>query len=207
MGSGGKEHLRRPLHGKFNDMRICDKANAIIKRVCTCVEVRQKIIDDTIEGKLTIAEFICSLEDIGLNAAEVIKLCKVKSKNPIPSSCKHSPDLAQEDENTRESQAQAIEDAAWEALHEKLEYAITPSSITFEQLAEMLGDPKKSSGTSSIPQSVLTAVPHLVTLQENVLEDSHILWTWYLHQEYAKKKVVDSLISLGQLEPLKEPVF
>ncbi|KNZ82128.1 hypothetical protein J132_07971, partial [Termitomyces sp. J132] len=122
----------------------------------------------------------------------------------------HSPDPAQGDENTRESQAQAVENAAWEALHKRLEHTIIPqvpsSLITLEQLAEMLGDPKKSLGISSIPQLVLTAVPHLVTLQENVLEDSHILRMWYLHQEYAKEKMVNSLISLGQLQPLKESI-
>ncbi|KAG6883876.1 hypothetical protein C0993_003184 [Termitomyces sp. T159_Od127] len=110
----------------------------------------------------------------------------------------------------RDAQAKAVEVAAWEALQERLAHAMGPTpvapAVTIEQLAELLGDPKKTTEASPIPQSTLTAVLHLASLQNKVSEDPHISCTWYLRHEYSKEKVVDSLISLGQSQPLKEPI-
>ncbi|KNZ71578.1 hypothetical protein J132_08089 [Termitomyces sp. J132] len=113
--------------------------------------------------------------------------------------------------NTGNSQARAVEEAAWEALRSKLEQAVTPvtvtSTISFEQLAELLGEPKKPVGSALIRQSLLLAVLHLALLQGKTAKDPHITQTWYLHQQYAKEKMVDYLINLTQSQILKDPIL
>ncbi|KAG6874245.1 hypothetical protein C0993_000776, partial [Termitomyces sp. T159_Od127] len=67
-------------------------------------------------------------------------------------------------------------------------------------------DLHKPSETSSIPQSLLDVAPHLAKLQSQVSADLHIAKTWELRQEYGKERIVDSLIDLGQLQRVKDPI-
>ncbi|KAG5724681.1 hypothetical protein E4T56_gene3738 [Termitomyces sp. T112] len=165
--------------------------------VLTLAEACQKLVDDTVERKLSVSELIQLLRDYGLNAAEAhnhveeaqqrIHLQIAKSRQPnLPSQ------------------------AAWEALRAKFEQAATSSvstpTITIDQLAELLGKPKKPVGSTLVPQSLLSTVPHLALLQGKTADNPHIAKTWYLHQQYAKEKVVDSLINLGQSQALKDPI-
>ncbi|KAG5335800.1 hypothetical protein C0989_000297, partial [Termitomyces sp. Mn162] len=80
-----------------------------------------------------------------------------------------------------------------------------PPTITIDQFAELLDEPKKLIRPALIPQSLFSAIPHLALLQGKNTDDPHISRTWYLHQQYAKKRVVDSLINLGQSQALKDP--
>ncbi|KAG6863404.1 hypothetical protein C0993_011679, partial [Termitomyces sp. T159_Od127] len=189
----------------------------IIESTAARADACQKLIDEAVEGRLAVPEFIQALKGLGLNAAEArdhvdevtqrIELRNAKSRAPNPQQDPSGEEA--EDENTGESHARAVEAAAWEALQERLEHACAPRTaapITTDQLAELLGDSRNVAGASAIPQSVLSAVPHLVDLQNKVSDDPHISRTWYLRHEYTKEKVVDSLISLGQSQPLKEPI-
>ncbi|KAH0589280.1 hypothetical protein H2248_005043 [Termitomyces sp. 'cryptogamus'] len=126
-------------------------------RLCTRAEACQKLVNDTVDGK-----------DYGLNAAEAhdhveevqqrINIRNAKSKQPDPLSCESSPP----------SQVQAAEEAAWEALQARCEQVdiptSSPSSITIQQLAELLSEPKRSIGSALIPQSLLSAVLHSAVL-------------------------------------------
>ncbi|KAG6864000.1 hypothetical protein C0993_009665 [Termitomyces sp. T159_Od127] len=173
-----------------------------IKMVQNRTKMCQKFINDVVNGRLTICDFIQSSKDIGFNAAKAqdhveevtqrIELHRAKVRHPGPPLRETTPNLGSGKENTRESQSHAIEQAAWKFLHERLKHALVPqaqpTSLMIEQLAKLLGEPKKSPGTSTIPQFLLTAVPHLAVLQNKVLDDPHILRTWYLCQEYSKKK-------------------
>ncbi|KAG5730697.1 hypothetical protein E4T56_gene4054 [Termitomyces sp. T112] len=172
--------------------------------VLTLAEACQKLVDDTVEGKLSVSELIQFLRDYGLNAAEAhdhveeaqqrihLQIAKLRQPN-LPS---HEPLPPRE--------------AAWEALRAKFEQAATSSvstpTITIDQLAELLGEPKKPVGSTLIPQSLLSTVPHLALLQGKTADDPHIAKTWYFRQQYAKEKVVDSLINLGQSQALKDPI-
>ncbi|KAG6876473.1 hypothetical protein C0993_002816, partial [Termitomyces sp. T159_Od127] len=198
----------------------CSKSHNIVENTGSWAEACQRLIDKTVKGRLTVPDFIHSLKDLELNAAKArnhvdevmqrIELCNAKSRSQNPQQDITPSGKEDREDNMGESHTCAVEAAAWEALQEKLEHALAPrvstSSFTIKQLAEMLGDPKKTSGASSIPQSVLSAVPHLVELQNKVSDDPHISRTWFLCHKYAKEKVVDFLISLGQSQPLKEPI-
>ncbi|KAG5349888.1 hypothetical protein C0989_001386 [Termitomyces sp. Mn162] len=80
------------------------------------------------------------------------------------------------------------------------------SSTSFDHIVNLLGQSKSLSNTSRIPQSVLAMAPHLANLQSKVSADPYIAKTWVLCQEYSKEKVIDSLIILGQLQQLKDPI-
>lgn len=180
----------------------------------------QKLIDETVDGKHTISEFLQALKDLGLNADEArdhvdevsqrVELRRAKARCQNRESRESLPRHEQEDNQAGNSQARAVEAAAWESLHSKLEHALAPqthpATIALDQLAEIFGEPKVASLHFSIPQSVLVLAPHLAEMQGQVLEDLHISKTWGLHHEYAKEKVVDSLIDLAQTHPLKDPI-
>ncbi|KAG6863771.1 hypothetical protein C0993_010398, partial [Termitomyces sp. T159_Od127] len=197
-----------------------DESQDIVENTGSRAEACQKLIDEAVEGRLSVPEFIQALKGLGLNAAEArdhvdevtqrIELCNAKARAPNPQQEDTLSSGEDQENNTGESHTRAVESAAWEALQERLEHAVVPripsSSLTIDQLAELLGDPKKTSTASPIPQSVLSAVPHLAELQSKISDDPHISRTWYLQQEYAKEKVVNSLINLGQSQPFKEPI-
>ncbi|KAG6871425.1 hypothetical protein C0995_004785, partial [Termitomyces sp. Mi166 len=105
----------------------------------------------------------------------------------------------------------AVEDVAWATLRAKLDHigkqTAQSNALTFEQFADLFGENKSVAESSSLPRSVLDAAPHLALLQSKVTTaDPHIAKTWKLRQEYSREKVVDLLISLGQSQPLKDPI-
>ncbi|KAG6894241.1 hypothetical protein C0993_012003 [Termitomyces sp. T159_Od127] len=197
-----------------------DESRDAVDVVRARAEACQRLIDEAVEGRIAVPQFIQALKDMGLNAAEArdhadevmqrIEIRNEKARNPDPPAREETLAPDDSEEHARDAQARAVEVAAWEALQERLAHAMGPMpvapAVTIEQLAELLGDPKKTTEASPIPQSTLTAVPHLASLQNKVSEDPHISRTWYLRHEYSKEKVVDSLISLGQSQPLKEPI-
>ncbi|KNZ72386.1 hypothetical protein J132_03477 [Termitomyces sp. J132] len=196
------------------------ESSSMVYVVLTLAEACQKLVDDTVEGKLSVSELIQLLRDSRLNAAEVhdhveeaqqrIHLQIAKSRQPNLPSREPLPSRGSGTETTGDSQARATEEAAWEALRAKFEQAATSSvstpTITIDQLAKLLGEPKKPVGSTLVPQSLLSAVPHLALLQGKTADDPYIAKTWYLRQQYAKEKVVDSLINLGQSQALKDPI-
>ncbi|KAG6874890.1 hypothetical protein C0993_011762, partial [Termitomyces sp. T159_Od127] len=85
------------------------------------------------------------------------------------------------------------------------------SELTTKQSRPQLGllsavDLHKPSETSTIPRSLLDMAPHLAQLQSQVSADPHIAKSWELRQEYGKERIVNSLIDLGQLQRVKDPI-
>lgn len=133
----------------------------------------RKLADETVDGKRTVADFIQSLKDLGLNASEAndnveevkqrIELRNAKARQPNPSSREATPQRDNEDENTGDSQVQAVESAAWEALQAKLDYVAAPlthePALSSEQITVLLCESKVSSGSPTIPASVLSVAP------------------------------------------------
>jgi len=102
------------------------------------------------------------------------------------------------------------EDIEWSLLQAKLEQLCSLSALhtdqfSFDDIVKLLDNHPSSSG-SSIPPPVLTAAPHLTTLAEHVLNDSHLQSMWKLCQAYALEKAVNPLINLMQLQPLVNPI-
>ncbi|KAG6895387.1 hypothetical protein C0993_009619, partial [Termitomyces sp. T159_Od127] len=117
--------------------------------------------------------------------------------------------LSDEDQ-IRQCQA-AAEESAWAALQAKLDMDYEPTQtqplLSLVCLAELLQESNTPiNESSSIPQSVFTAVPHLAQLSSRTLSDSHIARTWQLRQEYAKERVIDPLVNLGQSQLLRDPI-
>ncbi|EDQ98591.1 uncharacterized protein LACBIDRAFT_298826 [Laccaria bicolor S238N-H82] len=102
------------------------------------------------------------------------------------------------------------EDIEWSLLRAKLEQlrslsASRKDSFSFDDIVRLL-DGRPSSSGSSIPASVLAAAPHLSSLSEHALNDTHLQTTWKLRQAYASDKAIDPLIDLMQLQPLVDPI-
>ncbi|KAG6873010.1 hypothetical protein C0995_003971 [Termitomyces sp. Mi166 len=148
-----------------------------------CAEACQNLMDETVKGRRSFDSFTQGIQDLGLSSVKV-KDYFDKVKQRI--------DIWQAKAKTQPAPSRP---------------AKSSSSLTLEQIRELLGEPKNASESSIIPQSVLAAVPHLAQLQSKVSSTPHIAKTWELRQEYAKEKVVDSLISLGQSQPLKDPIL
>lgn len=144
----------------------------------------------------------------------------VPSREPTPEgfteeqasvfSNERSSTLSDQSRTSRE-QSQAVEAAAWAAMQAKLDHVSSsvenpPVGHLFERRSDFLGARKESPELSSIPQSVLDVAPHLARLQSNVIADPHIGETWKLRREYAKGRIVEALINLGQFQPLKDPI-
>jgi hypothetical protein len=103
-----------------------------------------------------------------------------------------------------------MEDVEWSLLQAKLEQLRSLSSshkdpFSLDDFVRLLDNHPSTSG-SSIPASVLAAAPHLTSLSEHTLNDSHLQTTWKLQQAYASEKAVDPLIDLMQLQPLVDPI-
>ncbi|KIJ95392.1 hypothetical protein K443DRAFT_11433 [Laccaria amethystina LaAM-08-1] len=77
--------------------------------------------------------------------------------------------------------------------------------FSFDDFVKLL-DNRPSSSRSFIPASVLAAAPHLTSLSEHALNNSHLQSTWKLRQAYASEKAVDPLIDVMQLQPLVDPI-
>jgi len=78
----------------------------------------------------------------------------------------------------------AMEDVEWSLLQAKLEQLRSLSAshedpFSFDDFVKLL-DNHPPSSRSSIPASVLAAAPHLTSLSEHVLNDSHLQMTWKL---------------------------
>jgi len=105
----------------------------------------------------------------------------------------------------------AMEDVKWSLLQAKLEQlcsllASHEDPFSFDDFVKLLNNRPSSSG-SSIPASVLAAAPHLTSLSEHALNDSHLQTTWKLQQAYASEKAINPLIDLMQLQPLIDPIL
>ncbi|KAG6883841.1 hypothetical protein C0995_011452 [Termitomyces sp. Mi166 len=165
----------------------------------------QKLVDETVDGKLSFDKFAKGLRNFGLGSAEVnnyfdevrqhLELCKGKGPETNVLSQEHTLDGLsdkQAEAFRREHNANAaehkrahrnaIEDAAWATLQAKLdqiEKPLAPSNtLTFEQFAELFGDNRTTVKSSSLPCSVLNAAPHLAQLQSKVMTaDPHITKT------------------------------
>ncbi|KAG6860312.1 hypothetical protein C0995_012864 [Termitomyces sp. Mi166 len=109
-----------------------------------------------------------------------------------------------------EDHSRAIEEAAWSILRSKLDHvadhAEPAAALSFEQFAELLGQSNTSQNVSGIPQSVLAVAPHLANLQGRVSAGPYISKTWEFCREYAREKVTDSLILLGQSQHIEDPI-
>jgi hypothetical protein len=119
--------------------------------------------------------------------------------------------LLQGSRGGQESATSATEDVEWGLLRAKLEQLRSLSAshedpFSFNDFVKLLDNRPSSSG-SSIPASVLAAAPHLTSLSEHALNDSHLQSTWKLRQAYASEKAVDPLINLMQLQPLVDPIL
>ncbi|KAG6874693.1 hypothetical protein C0993_012609, partial [Termitomyces sp. T159_Od127] len=81
-------------------------------------------------------------------------------------------------------------------------------SLTSQAVKENLPCNKtnKTSESSAIPPSLLAVAPHLTNLQAHASIDPYLAKTWELCQEYGKEKVIDSLVSLGQLQRVEDPI-
>ena len=102
------------------------------------------------------------------------------------------------------------EDVEWSLLRAKLEQLRSLSSshedpLSLDNIIKLLDNRSMSSG-SSIPASVFAAAPHLSSLSEHALNDSHLQTMWKLRQAYASEKAIDPLIDLMQLQPLVDPI-
>ncbi|KAG6884887.1 hypothetical protein C0995_009778 [Termitomyces sp. Mi166 len=149
----------------------------------------QKLVNKTVDGKLSFDEFAKGLRDLGLGSIEVnnyfnevrqrLELHKGKGPETYVPSQEHTLDgLSDEQTETfrRECDANAaerkrahrnaVEDAAWATLQVKLDQIEKPlaqsNTLTFEQFAELFGDNR-------------------TTLQSKVaMADPHIAKTWKL---------------------------
>ncbi|KAG6875185.1 hypothetical protein C0993_010445, partial [Termitomyces sp. T159_Od127] len=141
--------------------------DATYERATAC----QKLINDAVEGKILVQDHVDKV-------LQRIELHRVKARNPNPVIHEPLPGTNRTAENAEYSHVQAIKEAAWEALQGKLDHAFSTHapapSITIEQLAELLGVPCRVSGSSTVAQSVLTAIPHLAMLQNKVSGNPHI---------------------------------
>ena len=118
--------------------------------------------------------------------------------------------LLQGSRGGQQSATSITEDVEWSLLRAKLEQLRSLSAshddpFSLDNIIKLLDNRPSSSG-SSIPASVLTAAPHLTSLSEHALNDSHLQTTWKLRQAYASDKAVDPLIDLMQLQPLVDPI-
>ncbi|KAG6890479.1 hypothetical protein C0992_001147 [Termitomyces sp. T32_za158] len=111
---------------------------------------------------------------------------------------------------TSDSHANAVEAAACASSRSQLGQALAlvgpTSTLPLSQTVELLGDIRDTSDIFPIPQSVLAAAPHLVQLQANAAADPYLAKTWKLRQVYRKGKVIDSLVNLGQLQRVHDPI-
>ncbi|KAG6883020.1 hypothetical protein C0993_008251 [Termitomyces sp. T159_Od127] len=162
-----------PTQSADNEPRADLEGQELVDATHDRAMVCQKLIDDAVNGKILVPEFIQALRELGLNAAEAqdhvdkvlqrIELRRAKARNQNPVTCEPLPGVGRTEENAEYSHAQAVKEAAWEALQGKLDHAFSTHalapSITIEQLAELLGEPRHVSGSSTVLQSVLTAVP------------------------------------------------
>ncbi|KAG6876639.1 hypothetical protein C0993_001592 [Termitomyces sp. T159_Od127] len=105
---------------------------------------------------------------------------------------------------------QLFESAAWAVLHAQAHQSAEPSGpLSTSQVAKKnlpCNETNKTSESSAIPPSLLAVAPHLANLQAHASVNPYLAKTWELHQEYGKEKVIDSLVSLAQLQRVKDPV-
>ncbi|KAG6881850.1 hypothetical protein C0993_012649, partial [Termitomyces sp. T159_Od127] len=213
--------------GSVHESRASDLIDAVQKRTEAC----EKLVDETVDGLRSYDSFAQGIRDLGCSLDEAkdyfdavrqrIEIREAKSKAPAIPTREATPeglsgedleafhrersdtisDLAREQERAHN---QAIEAAAWAALRSKLDHI--PSANDHVQSPSQAIDLHKPSETSSIPRSLLDVAPHLAQLQSQVSADPHIAKTWELRQEYGKERIVDSLIDLGQLQRVKDPI-
>ncbi|KAG6867738.1 hypothetical protein C0993_011806 [Termitomyces sp. T159_Od127] len=211
----------------YCESRVSDIIDAVQKRTKAC----EKLVDETVDGLRSYDSFAAGIRDLGCSSDEAkdffdavrqhIEIQEAKSKAPVVPTREATPeglsskeleafrrersdtisDLAREQERAHN---QAIKAAAWAALRSKLDHISSPHDRV--QSLPQDADPHKSSETSTIPQSLLDVAPHLAQLQSQVSADPHIAKTWELRQEYGKERIVDSLIDLGQLQRVKDPI-
>ncbi|KAG6896826.1 hypothetical protein C0993_007994 [Termitomyces sp. T159_Od127] len=210
-----------------HESRVSD----IIDAVWKCTEACKKLVDETVDGLRSYDSFAVGIRDLGCSPDKAkdffdavrqrIEIREAKSKAPVVPTREATPeglsgeelgafhheqsdtisDLAREQERAHN---QAIKAAAWAALRSKLDHIPSPHDRV--QSLPQDADLHKPSETSTIPQSLLDVAPHLAQLQSQVSADPHIAKTWELRQEYGKERIVDSLIDLGQLQRVKDPI-
>ncbi|KAG6894863.1 hypothetical protein C0993_010579 [Termitomyces sp. T159_Od127] len=207
------------------------QVSSVIDEVQKRTEACEKSVDETVNGLRSYDSFAKEIRDLGCSPDEAkdffdavrqrIDIREAKSKAPAIPTREVTPeglsgedleafrrersdtisDLAREQERTHN---QAVEAAAWAALRSKLDHV--PSLLGHSRSLSQAIDLHKPLETSSIPQSLLDVAPHLAKLQSQVSADPHIAKTWELRQEYGKERIVDSLIDLGQLQRVKDPI-
>ncbi|KAG6876829.1 hypothetical protein C0993_012785 [Termitomyces sp. T159_Od127] len=197
--------------GSVHELHASDLINAVHK----CTKACEKLVDETVDGLQSYNSFAQGIRDLGcsLNKAkdfcnavrQQIEIQEAKSKAPIIS--------------TREAMPEGLSSEELEAFHR--ERSDTISHLAQEQESKLDHIPwahdhvqspsqavnlHKPSETSTIPQSLLDVAPHLAQLQSQVSADPHIAKAWELQQEYGKKRIVNSLIDLEQLQKVKDPI-
>ncbi|KZT10482.1 uncharacterized protein LAESUDRAFT_755977 [Laetiporus sulphureus 93-53] len=174
----------------------------------------QAIVSDAAASHLTYDQAIQHLKEIGANEPDVrdyVELLLEQAERdhdcePSPaSSNERGEEHNQEGHQLAESPADTL---AWVIIQQKLialqqaGRSCVGADFSFDELSKAL---ELSSSSFGIPQSVLTAAPHL-TATSPALQNSHLIETFRLHQLYVLEWASDPILDLMQQQSVQVPV-
>jgi hypothetical protein len=207
-----------------------------IEHVRTISETCEKLVDDAVQGKISVEEFGIELKKTGITtvaAEDYIQEFRQRFtlqhsiRHPIPSNTATAGSQEQDSDegnrnqnsNSPENQvppnpltsAEADNEVAWALLTAKLRQIRSDCSSTGaqaeESISELLRVLAPSHSTSlAIPSSVLIVAPHLAKLSKHPDLDEHLQSTQRLHQAFSTEKAVEPIIDLMQTQHLSDPI-
>ncbi|KAG6899588.1 hypothetical protein C0995_005626 [Termitomyces sp. Mi166 len=212
------------------------KDDPITEQICTCAVACQKLVNKTINGKLSFNEFVKGLMDLGLGSMEAnnyfdkvrqrLELRKGKGPETNVLSREHTPDglldkqakvfRREHDANTAKCDANAaererahrnaVEDVAWATLQAKLDQIEKPLAQSNALTFEQFAELFGDNRTTVKSSSLPRSVLNAAPHLVQ-LQSKVTMADPHIAKQYACKKVVDLLINLGQSQPLKDPIL